>query len=128
MSVADPRVLPGTASARAALSPRLYVMRRFAVRLKTSLPAYLLLLPSLIFLALFTYGAVGRVIIDALYQRATPKAPSRFVGIDNIAAVLADPAFAGAVVNNLIYTRSAPWSPAWRSRSSLRSRFRAPMP
>jgi sn-glycerol 3-phosphate transport system permease protein len=43
------------------------------------------------------------VVIDALYQRATPKAPSRFVGFDNIIAVLADPAFTGAVVNNLIY-------------------------
>ena len=103
MSVADPRVLPVTTSPPAALPPRLHIVRRFAATLKTSLPAYLLLLPSLVFLALFTYGAVGRVIIDALYQRTTPKAPSRFVGFDNIAAVLADPAFAGAVVNNLIY-------------------------
>ncbi|MEY9121615.1 sn-glycerol 3-phosphate transport system permease protein [Bradyrhizobium yuanmingense] len=46
---------------------------------------------------------MGRVLIDALYQRATPKAPVRFVGFENISAVLADPAFAGAVVNNLIY-------------------------
>ena len=43
------------------------------------------------------------MIIDALYQRASPKAPMRFVGIDNISAVLADPAFTGAVINNLIY-------------------------
>ena len=34
---------------------------------------------------------------------ATPKAPVRFVGLDNISAVLADPAFTGAVVNNVIY-------------------------
>ena len=78
-------------------------MRRLAAGLKASLLAYLLLLPSLVFLGLFTYGAVGRVIFDALYQRATPKAPLRFVGLDNIAAVLADPAFTGAVVNNIIY-------------------------
>ena len=99
MSLAEPAALPVAASAQ----PRLHVVRRLSASFKASLPAYLLLSPSLVFLGLFTYGAVGRVFVDALYQRATPKAPSRFVGLDNIAAVLADPAFTGAVVNNLIY-------------------------
>jgi sn-glycerol 3-phosphate transport system permease protein len=99
MSLAEPAALPVAASAL----PRLHIVKRFSARFKASLPAYLLLLPSLVFLALFTYGAMGRVFIDALYQRATPKAPVRFVGFDNIAAVLADSAFTGAVVNNLIY-------------------------
>lgn len=99
MSLAEPAALPVAAVA----SPRRHVTGRLSTRLKASLPAYLLLLPSLLFLALFTYGAIGRVIVDALYQRASPKAPSRFVGFDNITAVLADPAFTGAVVNNLIY-------------------------
>jgi sn-glycerol 3-phosphate transport system permease protein len=103
MSLADPTTLPAKAPELTAPPPRLHVFKRFVARLKASLPAYLLLSPSLAFLALFTYGAVGRVVIDALYQRATPKAPNRFVGLDNIAAVLADPAFTGAVVNNLIY-------------------------
>jgi sn-glycerol 3-phosphate transport system permease protein len=99
MSLAEPAALPVTAPA----PPRLHVLGRFAAAFKASLPGYLLLAPSLVFLGLFTYGAVGRVIVDALYQRATPKAPSRFVGLDNIGAVLADPAFTGAVINNLIY-------------------------
>ncbi|QQN67068.1 sugar ABC transporter permease [Bradyrhizobium diazoefficiens] len=99
MSLAEPAALPVAAST----PPRLHIVTRFTARFRASLPAYLLLLPSLVFLALFTYGAMGRVLIDALYQRATPKAPLRFVGLDNIAAVLADPAFTGAVVNNLIY-------------------------
>ena len=99
MSLAEPAVLPATTPA----PPRLHVLKRFAAAFKASLPAYLLLSPSLVFLTLFTYGAVGQVIVDALYQRATPKAPSRFVGIDNITSVLADPAFTGALVNNLIY-------------------------
>jgi sn-glycerol 3-phosphate transport system permease protein len=99
MSLAEPAVLPVTTSA----PPRLRAVARLGGRLKVPLTAYLLLLPSLVFLGLFTYGAVGRVIVDALYQRATPKAPRRFVGLDNIAAVLADPAFIGAAVNNLIY-------------------------
>ena len=92
MSLAEPAALPVAASAPA----RLHIVRRFSHRFKASLPAYLLLLPSLVFLALFTYGAMGRVLVDALYQRATPRAPVRFVGLDNIAAVLADPAFTGA--------------------------------
>lgn len=99
MSLAGPAALPVATSA----APRLHVLTRFTAGFTASLPAYLLLLPSLVFLALFTYGAMGRVFIDALYQRTTPKAPVRFVGIDNISAVLADPAFTGAVVNNLIY-------------------------
>lgn len=99
MSLAEPAALPVATSA----APRLHVLKRFTSSFRASLPAYLLLLPSMIFLALFTYGAMGRVLVDALYQRATPKAPVRFVGLDNISAVLADPAFTGAVVNNLIY-------------------------
>ena len=103
MSLAEPTTLPATATGLTIPASRLHAERPLAARLRASLPAYLLLLPSLVFLALFTYGAVARVVIDALYQRATPKAPSRFVGLDNVAAVLADPAFTGAVVNNLIY-------------------------
>jgi sn-glycerol 3-phosphate transport system permease protein len=103
MSLAEPATLHVKAPALTAPPSRLHVLKRSVAALKASIPAYLLLLPSLTFLALFTYGALGKVILGALYQRATPKAPSRFVGIDNIAAVLADPAFTGAIVNNLIY-------------------------
>lgn len=99
MSLAEAATLAVGASS----PPRSRAVRRFAASLKASLPAYLLLLPSLVFLGLFTYGAVGRVIFDALYQRDTPKAPIRFVGLENIVAVLSDPAFTGAVVNNIVY-------------------------
>ena len=77
MSLAEPAALPVAAPAQ-----RLHLVRRLSAGFKASLPAYLLLLPSLIFLSAFTYGAVGRVIVDALYQRATPRAPSRFVGLE----------------------------------------------
>jgi len=122
MSLAEPAAL----SVAAAAPPRLHIAARFIIRFKSSLPAYLLLLPSLIFLALFTYGAMGRVLIDALYQRATPKAPLRFVGLDNIASVLADlpsPALSSTISS----TPSAPPSRASASRCCLRWRWRAPM-
>lgn len=93
--------------------------KRLVARFKASLPAYLLLLPSLVFLALFTYGAMGRVLIDALYQRATPKAPVRFVGLDNIAAVLADPP-SPARSSTISSMRSARRSRASASRSCSR--------
>jgi sn-glycerol 3-phosphate transport system permease protein len=99
MSLVERAVLPSEAPAL----PRLGALRRFGALLKASIPGYLLLLPSLVFLTLFTYGAVGEVIWDSLFQRSGPKAPSRFVGLGNIQAVLADPAFVSAVTNNLIY-------------------------
>lgn len=76
------------------------VVRRPRVR---ALP-YLLLAPSLVFLALFTYLPIVRVAIESLYD--TPHgtgAKASFVGLANFARVLADPAFRQAASNNLIY-------------------------
>ncbi|MEY9121614.1 hypothetical protein ABIA03_006474 [Bradyrhizobium yuanmingense] len=55
MSLAEPAALPVATSA----APRLHLLKRFTSRFKASLPAYLLLLPSLVFLALFTYWRDG---------------------------------------------------------------------
>jgi sn-glycerol 3-phosphate transport system permease protein len=66
--------------------------------------AWLLLLPSLLCLAAFTYLPVLRVTIDALH--VTPHGAggaARFVGLENFARVLGDPAFRQAALNNLIY-------------------------
>lgn len=86
------QVFEGIAAAR----PR----RRGRVR---ALP-YLLLAPSLIFLALFTYLPIVRVAIESLYE--TPHgtgAKTTFVGLGNFAHVLGDPAFRQAATNNLVY-------------------------
>ena len=66
--------------------------------------AWGLLAPSLLFLLLFTYLPVARVIVDSLY--ATPHgtgARPSFAGLDNFVRVLADPAFRQAALNNLVY-------------------------
>ncbi|WP_255468765.1 carbohydrate ABC transporter permease [Reyranella sp. CPCC 100927] len=66
--------------------------------------AYMLLLPSLLGLAAFTYLPVLRVAIDALH--VTPHGAggaTRFVGLENFARVLGDAAFRQAALNNLIY-------------------------
>ena len=64
----------------------------------------MLLAPSLVFLALFTYLPIARVAIESLYD--TPLgtgARTTFVGLGNFAKVLADPAFRQAAANNLVY-------------------------
>ena len=65
---------------------------------------YALLAPSLLFLALFTYLPVARVLVESLYHKphGTGEAIS-FVGLGNYARVLADPAFRQAALNNLVY-------------------------
>ncbi len=66
--------------------------------------AWALMLPSLLCLAAFTYLPVLRVAIDALHM--TPHGAggiTRFVGLENFARVLADPAFRQAALNNLVY-------------------------
>lgn len=65
---------------------------------------YALLAPSLLFLALFTYLPVVRVIIDALHvSRHGSGEPAHFAGPANFRTVLGDSAFHQALINNVIY-------------------------
>ncbi len=84
----------------AAARPTRRAMRtRFARR---ALP-YLLLAPSLLLLAGFTYLPILRVVWDSLHDRVPGGTRSLFVGIGNYAGLFSDQAFLKAVVNNLIY-------------------------
>ena len=65
--------------------------------------AYALLLPSLLALALFTYGPLLQVAWDSLRVKRSLGAAPTFGGMQNFEAVLADQAFRKAIVNNLIY-------------------------
>ncbi|WP_238314196.1 carbohydrate ABC transporter permease [Methylobacterium crusticola] len=60
-----------------------------------------LLAPSLVFLALFTYWPVAEVLWDAAH--AVTRRGSRFVGLENVSALLADDAFRRALLNNGLY-------------------------
>ncbi len=82
--------------------------RREAVASKPSIwrgsgVAYLLLLPSLIFLAVFTYGPIVQLISDSLLIRKGIGAETHFAGWANFQWVLADPSFRKALLNNLFY-------------------------
>jgi sn-glycerol 3-phosphate transport system permease protein len=60
-----------------------------------------LLAPSLVFLGLFTYWPVLQVLWQSLHAEARRKVA--FVGLGNYRALFADPAFAAALANNLVY-------------------------
>jgi sn-glycerol 3-phosphate transport system permease protein len=64
---------------------------------------YVLLAPSLLLLAAFTYAPILRVAWDSLQDQSHATGTSTFVGLANYIALFGDTAFNQAVVNNLIY-------------------------
>jgi sn-glycerol 3-phosphate transport system permease protein len=83
----------GAARAKPALGLRLR---------RRSLP-WLLLAPSLVLLAAFTYAPILRVAWDSLNDTAHATGKTTFVGLGNYIALFSDKAFGQSVVNNLIY-------------------------
>jgi sn-glycerol 3-phosphate transport system permease protein len=64
---------------------------------------YLLLAPSLLLLAAFTYLPIVRVAWESLYDKPHGAPASLFVGLRNYSDLFADKAFLQAVINNLVY-------------------------
>jgi sn-glycerol 3-phosphate transport system permease protein len=64
---------------------------------------YLLLAPSLLLLAAFTYLPIVRVFWDSLHDKMHGAATTQFVGLRNYTDLFADKAFLQSVINNLIY-------------------------
>jgi sn-glycerol 3-phosphate transport system permease protein len=81
--------------AAATLRPR--ALGRFSAHIH----GWLLLLPALTLLALFTHWPALASLIDSLYSTARPRRPSRFVGLDNYAQALEDPIVWQSLWNNL---------------------------
>ena len=65
--------------------------------------AWLLILPAFVFLLAFTHIPAVQTLIDSFWSTPRGRRPTRFVGLDNYAAMLADPIFAKAMVNSAIY-------------------------
>jgi sn-glycerol 3-phosphate transport system permease protein len=61
---------------------------------------WLLLLPAMALLALFTHWPALATFIDSLWSTARPRRPSVFIGLDNYRQMLDDPIFWRALVNN----------------------------
>jgi sn-glycerol 3-phosphate transport system permease protein len=62
---------------------------------------WLLLLPAMALLALFTHWPAFATFVDSFWSTAKLRRPSVFVGLDNYRSMLADPVFWQTVVNNL---------------------------
>jgi sn-glycerol 3-phosphate transport system permease protein len=68
---------------------------------RATLHGWLLLLPAMACLALFTHWPAVASIIESFHSTPRARRPSRFVGLDNYEEMLADPIFWRALVNNL---------------------------
>jgi sn-glycerol 3-phosphate transport system permease protein len=64
---------------------------------------YLLLLPSLVFLVLFTFFPIVEVAFASLFRTAYGQRSASFVGLENYVRVLQDGAFRNAFLNNVLY-------------------------
>jgi sn-glycerol 3-phosphate transport system permease protein len=61
---------------------------------------WLLLLPAAVLLIGFTHYPAAATLLDSLFSTGTAVRPSRFVGLDNYAALADDPIFAQVLWNN----------------------------
>jgi sn-glycerol 3-phosphate transport system permease protein len=72
-------------------------------RLNPHLQGWLLALPAVVLLATFTHVPAIKTIIDSFFATPARNGAAPFVGLDQYAAMLADPIFVRAVENNLVY-------------------------
>src|SRR6478672_3076461 len=72
-----------------------------ASRLTATIHGWLLLLPAMALLALFTHWPALATFIDSFHSTPRPRRPSRFIGLDNYATIVADPVFWRSLANNM---------------------------
>ncbi|HEX8665826.1 MAG TPA: sugar ABC transporter permease [Beijerinckiaceae bacterium] len=72
-------------------------------RLSATVHGWLLVLPAMALLALFTHWPAVATFVDSFYSTPRPRRPSRFVGLDNYAQILSDPVFWQSLSNNLLF-------------------------
>jgi sn-glycerol 3-phosphate transport system permease protein len=65
------------------------------------LHGWLLLLPAMVLLALFTHWPAIATVVDSFWSTPRPRRPSIFSGLDNYRHMLDDPVFWQSVTNNL---------------------------
>src|SRR5438552_12954299 len=70
-------------------------------RLSATIHGWLLLLPAMVLLALFTHWPALATFIDSFYSTARARRPSAFSGLDNYQQIIDDPVFWQALSNNL---------------------------
>ena len=76
-------------------------MRTPGRRWRVTLHGWLMVLPAMALLALFTHWPALATLIDSFWSTRRPRRPPVFVGLDNYRSMLADPVFWKSIVNNL---------------------------
>jgi sn-glycerol 3-phosphate transport system permease protein len=71
------------------------------LRAHHAIHGWLLLLPAMALLAVFTHWPALATLIDSFWSTTRPRRPAIFVGLDQYRSLLADPVFWQSVVNNL---------------------------
>ncbi len=72
-------------------------------RSTATLHAWLLLLPAMALLALFTHWPAFATLIDSLYATPRPRQGAHFVGLESYRQIVDDPIFWQALSNNLLF-------------------------
>jgi sn-glycerol 3-phosphate transport system permease protein len=70
-------------------------------RLTATIHGWLLLLPAMAFLALFTHWPAIGTLIDSFHSTPRPRRAASYVGLDNYRQILDDPIFWQSLTNNL---------------------------
>jgi sn-glycerol 3-phosphate transport system permease protein len=91
-------VRPGL-SARGQVHPS--IKRRS--RIGTAALPYLLLAPTLFFVAVFTLWPLARVVYDSLFIQNQAVQTAKFAGLENYGALFTDPSFREVITNTLVY-------------------------
>src|SRR5215469_8726271 len=69
----------------------------------TTVHAWLLLLPAMTLLALFTHWPALATFIDSLFSTPRPRRGAAFVGLENYRQIMDDAIFYQALTNNLLF-------------------------
>src|ERR1041385_8386096 len=72
-------------------------------RLTATIHGWLLLLPAMALLALFTHWPALATFIDSFFSTPRPRRPAHYIGLDNYATIVGDPVFWRSFWNNLIF-------------------------
>ena len=72
-------------------------------RIRPHIEGWLLVLPAMAFLALFTHWPAVATLVDSFWSTPKGRRPARFVGLDNYTQMISDPVFWKAAINNLIF-------------------------
>jgi sn-glycerol 3-phosphate transport system permease protein len=72
-------------------------------RSSATINAWLLLLPAMTLLALFTHWSALATFIDSFYSTPRPRRGATFVGLENYRQIIDDPIFWQALTNNLLF-------------------------